>query len=37
MFDEGCHGEVFLELKRRGYKVFIGRFGNQEIDFIYCG
>ena len=25
---------VFLELKRRGYKVFIGRFGNQEIDFI---
>ena len=25
---------VFLELKRRGYKVFIGRLGNQEIDFI---
>lgn len=25
---------VFLELKRRGYKVFIGQFGNQEIDFI---
>jgi len=25
---------VFLELKRRGYKVFIGQLGNQEIDFI---
>ena len=25
---------VFLELKRRGYKVFIGQFGNQEVDFI---
>lgn len=25
---------VFLELKRKGYKVFIGQFGNQEIDFI---
>jgi predicted AAA+ superfamily ATPase len=25
---------VFLELKRRGYKVFIGQLGKQEIDFI---
>jgi len=25
---------VFLELKRRGYHVFIGKVGNREIDFI---
>jgi predicted AAA+ superfamily ATPase len=25
---------VFLELKRRGYKVFIGQLGKHEIDFI---
>jgi predicted AAA+ superfamily ATPase len=25
---------VFLELKRRGYKVFIGKIGNLEIDFL---
>ncbi|MBW2575404.1 MAG: ATP-binding protein [Deltaproteobacteria bacterium] len=25
---------VFLELKQRGYKVFIGKAGKKEIDFI---
>lgn len=25
---------VFLELKRRGYRVYIGKFDNNEVDFI---
>ena len=25
---------VYLELRRRGYRVFIGKTGNQEVDFV---
>ena len=34
MLDSALENIVFLELKRRGYDVFIGKNENREIDFI---
>ena len=32
--DQVLEGIVFMELKRRGYKVSVGKVGNLEVDFI---
>lgn len=32
--DQVLEGVVFMELKRRGYKVSVGRVGNLEVDFV---
>ena len=34
MLDGAIENIVFLEMKRRGYDVFIGKDGTKEIDFI---